>query len=123
MDSQRRTWLLLQLRRALKQHPQELCTVYRMSPGARRERGVNGDGRISNLFQGAYPVARDRRGSIYPGDREIRTPDQVTIQIHLVDLTEGAAGEVLVGEVPILAVWVPSRLAMPWIAQEAVGAE
>ncbi len=120
VDSQRNTGLLLQLRRALDQNAEEPCTVYQMSSGSPRRRSINEEGKIiTNLFQGAYPVVpRERQGSIYPGDREIRTRDRVTIQVHLVDLTLGENGPVRAGQVPILAVWVPSRLAGSWLVQE-----
>jgi len=117
-DSQRNTGLLLQLSKALEDDPDELCSVYRISEGRRRQRGVDENGEVTNLFQGEAPVnPRERRGEIYPGDRAIRDPDEnVTIQIHTLDLTR--EGSVIAENVPILAVWVPARLARSWIAQE-----
>jgi hypothetical protein len=87
-DSQRNTGLLLQLSRALEDDPDEVCTVYRMSPASRRRRGIDENGEVTNLFQGEAPVhPRERRGEVYPGDRAIRDNDNVTIQIHTLDLT------------------------------------
>jgi hypothetical protein len=116
-DSQRNTGLLLQLSKALEDDPDEVCTIYRMSPTRRRERGVDNSGEVTNLFQGEFPVfPRERRGDIYPGDRNIRDDDRVTIQIHTLNLTRG---DVVVSEnVPVVAVWVPARLARSWVAQE-----
>jgi hypothetical protein len=116
-DSQRSTGLLLQLTKALEANPDEVCTVYRMSGGRRRQRGVDADGEVLNLYQGEAPVQpRELRGSVYPGDRRIRNEDNVSIQIHTLDLTR--EGAVLAENVPVVAVWVPARLARSWIAQE-----
>ncbi len=116
-DSQRNTGLLLQLSKALDANPDEVCAVYRMSGGRRRQRGVDGDGEVLNLYQGEAPVQpREQRGRVYPGDRRIREDDNVSIQIHSLDLTR--EGVVVAESVPIIAVWVPARLARGWIAQE-----
>ena len=116
-DSQRITGLLLQLSRALERDPDELCTVYRMSPVTGRERGVDASGEVTNLFQGQAPVMpRERRGEVYPGDLAIREEGQVSVQIHMLSLTR--EGCVVNENVPVLAVWVPSRLAVGWIEQD-----
>lgn len=116
-DSQRNTGLLLQLSKALEDNPDEVCAVYRMSGGRNRQRGVDEDGEVTNLFQGAAPVhPRALRGTVYPGDRDIHHDENVSIQIHTLDLTRDDA--VIVGNVPIVAVWVPARLARAWISQE-----
>lgn len=119
-DSQKHTGMLLQLSRALQNDPVEVCTVYRMSPTARRRRSVDEHGEVTNLFQGAAPVQpRERRGEIYPGDMAIRDDENVTIQIHELDLTHEKAGitRVVMESVPVIAVWVPARLARGWLDQ------
>jgi hypothetical protein len=117
-DAQRFTGLMLQLRRSLDGDPNELCDIYLMSPTETRRRGLSEEGRIPNLFQGAYPVEpRSQRGSIYPGDRDIHAPNRVSIQIHMLTLTDSNDATVAIA-VPIVAVWVPSRLAAPWIVQD-----
>ena len=121
MDSHRNTGLLLQLSCALEDNPDELCTVYRMSSGNSRERGVGEDERITNLFQGAAPVhPRERRGAVYPGDHALHDHATVTIQIHKLDLTrgKGSAKRVIMSNVPVIAVWVPARLARGWVIQD-----
>ena len=116
-DSQQITGLLLQLSRALERDPDEPCTVYRMSPVTGRERGVDASGKVTNLFQGQAPVNPPaRRGEVYPGDQAIREDDQVSVQIHVLDLTRD--GAVVSENVPVLAVWVPARLAVGWIDQD-----
>lgn len=119
-DSQRFTGMLLQLGRALEDNPNEICSIYRMSPGATRKRHVDDDGQISNLYQGEAPTfPRDKRGSVYPGDRNMRGTDQVSIQVHTLTLTqgEGADEHDVKRGVPVLAVFVPARMARPWISQ------
>jgi hypothetical protein len=116
-DSQRNTGLLLQISKALEANPNEVCSIYRMSGGRRRERGVDEDGDVLNLYQGEAPVQpRDQRGTVYPGDRRIRDHDNISVQIHSLNLTR--EGVVVAENVPVLAVWVPARLARAWIAQE-----
>ena len=123
VDSQFNAGMLLQLTRARDNDPNELCTVYQMSSGTSRQRHVDEDGRIPNLYQGAAPVhPRERRGEIYPGDRELYDHETVTIQIHMLDLTRTEEvtqrEEVIKGNVPVLAVWVPARLAQGWVIQD-----
>jgi hypothetical protein len=116
-DSQRNTGLLLQLSKALEDDPDEICTVYRMSPAETRHRGVDDDGEVTNLFQGEAPVhPRARRGEIYPGDRAIRDNPNVTIQIHILTLTRD--DQPIATNVPVLAVWVPARMGRGWVDQD-----
>ena len=116
-DSQRNTGMLLQLRRALEENQNERCVIYRMSPTERRRRGVDANGEITNLFQGEAPVTPiERRGEVYPGDRAIREDDAVTVQIHRLDLTQDNA--VMSRDVPVIAIWIPERLARTWLVQQ-----
>ena len=116
-DSQRYTGLLLQLSKALEDDPDGLCTVYRISPAIRRQRGVDKNGEVTNLFQGEAPVSpRERRGEVYPGDRAIREGGIVNIQIHELNLTQD--GNTIKSGVPVIAVWVPARLGVAWLNQD-----
>ncbi len=108
-DSQKFTGLLLQLEAYLEGHPDASCSVYLMTGGTLRERGVDADNKITQLFQGK----NDRTG--YPGDREIRGPG-LTIQIH--NLRIVSAGNEIVSNVPTVAVWVPSEMAEGWLVQQ-----
>lgn len=116
-DSQRYTGLLLQLSKALEENADEICTIYRISPAVRRQRGVDENGEVTNLFQGEAPVSpRELRGEVYPGDRAIREDGIVNIQIHNIDLTQD--GNTVKESVPVVAVWVPARLGVAWINQD-----
>jgi hypothetical protein len=67
----------------LEANAKAVCTVYRMSGGPRRARGVDADGEVLNLYQDEAPVQpRNRRGIVYPGDRRIRDDDNISIQVR-----------------------------------------
>lgn len=124
VDSQLYTGLMLQVERYLEDYEDAHCTVYRMSPSFTRRRRVEGNNEIQNLFQGAYPVdpivdgdQTHVRGSIYPGDRELRSSTNVTIQIHCITLRSKDDVE-LATNVPIVAVHLPDELAKYWYVQE-----
>lgn len=88
-----------------------------MSPAETRHRGVDDNGEVTNLFQGEAPVhPRERRGEIYPGDRAILDNLNVSIQIHTLTLTR--EDQPVAANVPVLAVWVPARMARAWIYQD-----
>ncbi|HED12884.1 MAG TPA: alpha-1,4 polygalactosaminidase [Gammaproteobacteria bacterium] len=116
-DTQEITGVLLQLSHALEQNIDETCVVYRMSPGYTRSRSVDVNGKVRNLFQGAAPVNPPAlRGTVYPGDRSIHEPEDISIQIHFVELTQNK--EVVARAVPVIAVWVPRRFELPWVVQD-----
>ena len=118
-DSQRNIGLLLQLTKALEANPNEVCTIYKMSPTTGRSRGINESGEITYLFQGQAPVQPvERRGEIYPGDQAIHDDDNVTIQIHELELTSKNSTQVVAKDIPVLAVWVPERLGRAWVVQD-----
>jgi len=108
--------LLLQVGRFLEEHPDAGCTVYQMSQGQPRERSVDGVGEIPNLFQGAnYDETVTPREIVYAGDREIHVDGELTIQIHTLEVKNGAS--VLARDVPALTVWVPRVMAAVWLSQ------
>jgi hypothetical protein len=91
-----------------------------MSTGEARERTLNDAGEISQLFQGAAPVnPPERRGEIYPGDRDIHSDDEVTIQVHNLDL-KTATG--VIEDVINIAVWIPPGAAGDVLIQDQGGA-
>ena len=111
-DSQQNSSMLIQLGRALDSNPNEVCTVYRMSPRTGRSRSVDENGKVKNIFQGKDRIKPEK----YPGDREIRDQDNVTIQIHMIDLKQN--NKEIMKNVPVIAVWIPERLARPLIIQD-----
>lgn len=121
-DSYRLTGVLLQIDQYLSEVEDETCAVYVMGTddGQRtRRRGLDDRDRILNLFQGAYPsTPRQKQGTIYPGDRLIRSPRGLTLQIHPLTITKGDAREIISPYVLTVAVWVPAQMAGNWLVQE-----
>ena len=118
-DSLDYTGVLLQIAAYLKEYPDATCAVYRMRPEETTARGTDEDGEeISQLFQGAYPV--DGEPKIYPGDRRIRADDQLTVQLHNLDVYVGPVnqGNLLEPNVPVAAVFLPQAFSAPWVVQE-----
>ena len=116
-DTREITGVLLQLSHALEQNPDERCVIYRISPDFARRRAVDANGRIRNLFQGAAPVSPPSlRGSTYPGDLAIHEPEDVTVQIHFVEISQD--GMTVAENVPVVALWIPRRMDLAWVTQE-----
>jgi hypothetical protein len=121
-DAQDFLGVLVILRDHLVRNPDSVCTIYEMSHGLTRLRTLDLDGEIPNLFQGAAPVTPvERRGEIYPGDREIRSASDVTIQIHTLDLADRVTGNVIYEEVPNVAIWIPAGIAGDVLIQDQGG--
>ena len=90
-----------------------------MSKGLARERTLNSDGEIPQLFQGAAPVyPPERRGEIYPGDREMHGDNEITIQLHNLDLSSDSG---VIEDVTDIAVWVPPDAAGDVLIQDQGG--
>lgn len=111
-DSQKFTGLLLQLKDYIDEHPDATCSIYLMSGGSMRKRGVNIENEITQLFQGK----NEKTG--YPGDREVRGPG-LTIQIHTLNIFDSTGNQVA-SSVPTVAVWVPANMARGWFVQNEV---
>jgi hypothetical protein len=115
-DSAQWAGLLLQVGRFLEEHPDSVCTVFRMSQGHPRERSIDNAGEIPNLFQGAnYDESVTPRQLVYPGDREIHSNGQLTVQIHTLEVKDDAT--VVARDVPAVTVWVPRAMAAAWLSQ------
>jgi hypothetical protein len=123
-DAQDFLGVLVIIRDHLVRNPDAVCRIYEMSHGLPRLRTLDVGGEIPNLFQGAAPVnPPERRGEIYPGDREIHAPDQLTIQIHTLNLADRATGNVIYEDVPNVAVWIPEGMAGDVLIQDQGGSE
>lgn len=114
-DSQKFTGVCLQISAHLDSHPDALCTVYQMSRGALRKRTLNAKDEIPRLFQGPSP----RTGETYPGDRKIKAPKGVTIQIHNLELIREIGENI--SNVPAVAVWLPKDVSSDWLVQNQGG--
>lgn len=107
------TGLLIQLEQALDEQHERYCDVYLMRPGVQTTRGLRADGQtLKALFQGRNASAN---GTHYEGDALIGAGDRIALQIHFIDLEYG--DDVVSERVPVLAVWVPSRVAEGWYVQ------
>ena len=101
----------LQIASYLDDHPDAVCTVYRMRPGATEfGRTLNGAGKIV-----PYQGADSRTG--YRGDRTIFDPDRLTIQIYQHSRVLDQEGNVLATEVPQIAIVLPPEIAVGMVAQ------
>jgi len=112
-DTRELIGVMLQISKALEENGSEECVIYEVSPGFSRYRAIDENGKINELFQGATRLASG--GYSYPGDAAIRDDDKVTVQIHRIDLRRD--GVVVAERVPVIAVWMPRRLGIDWIAQ------
>lgn len=110
-DSEAWTLALILIDRYAAENEDGNCTVYHMRPDVVTQRLVR-DGRIVNLFQGAYPVeARD----VYRGDREMRdTP--VTVQLHTVTLRTGDQ-QVVAEDLKFAAIWMAPQVRQDLVIQ------
>lgn len=110
-DAQNMLGIIVILRGYLEREPGAELTIYNMSCGTPRNRGLNNRQEISNLFQGAAPVnPPEERGNIYPGDRAIRNENGVTIQLHTLDIQEFSERNPDFPIVPNIAIWIPREI-------------
>ena len=118
-DAQDFLGVLVIISRHIDHNPDATCTIYQMSGGAPRRRTLNSNGKIPYLFQGAAPVnPPSRRGSIYPGDSGLHSPDGVTIQLHTLDLHTSQSEPVAYPSTPNIAIWTPQSMAGDVIIQD-----
>lgn len=83
-----------------------LVTIYIMKKGKARERALTKQDEIQQLFQGRNP----KIGEItYPGDGEIKNYNNLTIQIHNLDLSNKETGEIF-ENVYSIAIWIPNAM-------------
>ena len=123
-DSQRFTGLLLQVREYLDRNPNVAASIYLMSWSPEqgqvaRDRSLDENGEIQSsgaFFQGAsMPRGNFRQGEVYAGDREIGAADELTVQMHLLNLGDGT--RVVAERVPAVAVWMPADMGVDTLVQ------
>lgn len=105
---------------ALDEHNDLIANIIIMRPESEPFRGIDNDGRIKQVFAGAYP---GRQPYAYSGDREVHL-DDVTLQMHCFDIGHGSDSaaatdrNVLEARVPVLALWLGERVNRPMIRQD-----
>ena len=120
-DSDMLTRVCLQIKEYLDSYPMTLCTIYEMSKGSPRNRSLNKRNKkneIVRFFQGRNPTSGP---AIYPGDREIKTSNCVTVQIHNLIILDG--GKEIYQDVPVLAIWLPEEITLDLLEQPQGGTE
>jgi hypothetical protein len=114
-DAQAYQGVMLQIAYFLKDNPDEVCDLIEMNPGERTQRAVDTDAdTIDNIFQGSNREPGDPL--YYPGDRLIRREEVLTIQLRMLDLTDRAR-QLIVQNVPVLAIWIPGKMSRYWLVQ------
>ena len=109
--------MLLTLIDISNSHPHEQVSVFRMRPKMNSNRSIRSNGRLNQVFQGPSAATAERaRGDRYPGDRAIRHPDHVTVQIHMFHV-KGRDAMRTPKIVPAIAVWLPERLRPDYLIQ------
>lgn len=107
------------LQEYLKKDPHEKCFIYLMSATDvdkwhTRERSLDNNDQILNLFQGRNPKSGP---VVYPGDANIKEDNKVCIQLHKLDIYEKNSKHQLYANVPTLALWVPARIGKDIVRQ------
>lgn len=105
----------------IEENPDEDCLVYLMSARSltdwtRRTRRLNRNDELQQLFQGKQPTRATQQyqiGEVYPGDREIKDENRLTIQIHMLNIRNEDYTDV-----PTLAIWIPEHISKDIIRQD-----
>lgn len=113
------------LQQHLEENPDEECLIYLMSARGltdwtTRTRRLNRNDELQQLFQGKQPTRATQQyqiGEVYPGDREIKNENMLTIQIHMLNIRDEDYTDV-----PTLAMWIPEHISKDLIRQTNNGA-
>ncbi len=105
-DSPKWLTVLILIDRFLSTNEDAACAVFQMRPSERISYRSAPNGKIANLFPGAYP---DTRGAVYRGDRYIRQ-SPVTVQLHRITLRNGprSTDAVIAENVAVPGIWMSS---------------
>ena len=133
-DSQTFSSLRGLLNSHLIENPTETCLIYGISAEkvgdeiiqTIRKRRLNANDEIQQLFQGEQPTKNGKflKGEVYPGDRNIKDTDKLTIQIHRLRLADINGDAILddnenpiYEDVPSIAIWIPESIGKDIIRQ------
>ncbi len=87
----------------------EKCLIYQMRKGKERKRKLVGEGEVQNIFQGRnLPTG-------YPGDKEIKEEDMLTVQIHNLRITKPDEKTLEVDNTYALGIWVPEKFTTDFV--------
>lgn len=114
-------------------NPDDDCLVYIMSSEkvgdevlqSVRKRQLKSNDEVQQYFQGPNPPKKGvERGEIYPGDRNIKNTEKLTIQIHRLQLVDEDGNNILdedgnsiYEDVPSVTVWIPESIGKDIIRQ------
>jgi len=103
----------------IEEHHEDECLIYLMSTNSidnwkGRTRKLDKNQEIQEYFQGEQPTKHGtfRKGEVYPGDRNIKNENLLTIQIHLFNIRNTD-----LNQVPGLAIWTPEHIGKDIIRQ------
>lgn len=97
----------------IKENEKEIIRIYLMKKGSIRERRLTRkDNVIQQLFQGKNPKVGE---VIYPGDEKIKEENNLTLQIHHLNLTDSEGRNTVHEDVYTIAVWVPDSKGKDYI--------
>ena len=118
-DSQYLAAVLRLIQIHLIEQPDDTCTVFLMAGGERRRRRYQDDS-FPELFQGRqYAIHGGQQIVSYPGDRELRSPQGITVQMSNLDI--GVPAAMIAENVPHIAVWIPAEIACDTLDQPQGG--
>ena len=108
-DSLQHSAIMIILGKLASEDSDMRCSVYAFSGpwcgvDTRRSLGKTDPPKIKNLFQGKNPRTN------YPGAREIHSDSTITFQIHRYHLENSDKSRILLMDLPVLAVYIPTHL-------------
>ena len=101
------THLVNMINEYLSKNKEKKGSVYFMSGRQPRERRLSNKDEIEQLFQGSNS---EKGELIYPGDREIKNSEEVSIQIHKLLLKDKETKKIIFNDIYTIAIWLPYEL-------------
>lgn len=123
-ESLRFSGLIILVKEYLSQHPEELCDVYLMDKGRPRVRAIsNIKTKLSQnvLFQGETDQGITKSNPIkYPGDRQIKEINKMTVQIHHLNLKFKSRDNApkTFEDIAMFTVWLPTKMSVDLVYQD-----